>query len=111
MKRSLFAIALLICMPAMAQIPPEIANTLIIVNVQRDDSFGCQSLETLLAIASSFTEVENITARNGILASLLRTGECSRFIRGEQLYDVTVSPGVHMVRRLKGGPVYYAASY
>src|SRR5438105_12500117 len=111
MKRSLFAIALLICMPAMAQIPPDIANTLIIVNVQRDDSFGCQSLETLLAIASSFTEVENITARNRILASLLRTGECSRFIRGEQLYDVTVSPGVHMVRRLKGGPVYYAASY
>ena len=110
MKHTLFTLALLIVMPAMAQIPPEIANTLTIVNVQRDDSFGCQNAETLLAIASSFAKVEDVTIRNSILAPLLRTGECSRFTRGEQLYDLTISPGVHMVRRLGGGPAYFAGS-
>jgi hypothetical protein len=57
MKRTLLVLALLIGVPAMAQVPPEIAKTLTIVSVQRDDSFGCQNLETYLAIASSFAEV------------------------------------------------------
>jgi hypothetical protein len=97
-------------MPAMAQIPPEIANTLTIVNVQRDDSFGCQNAETYLAIASSFAKIEDVTTRNSILAPLLHMGECSRFTRGERLYDLTIAPGVHMVRRLRGGPSYIVGS-
>jgi hypothetical protein len=107
----LFALALLTGTPAMAQIPLEILKTLTIVNVQRDDSFGCQNAETYLAIASSFAEVEDQITRNRILAPLLRTGECTRFERGEQLYDLTISPGVHMLRRLRGGPSYVVASH
>jgi hypothetical protein len=110
MKRTLLTLAFLTGVPAMAQIPPEIVKTLTIVNVRRDDSFGCQNFEAYFAIASSFAKVEDGTTRNSILDPLLRTGECSRFKRGEQLYDLTISPGIHMVRRLRGGPSYFVAS-
>jgi hypothetical protein len=95
---SLFSLTLTLAtsVPAMAQIPPDIAKTLIIVSVQRDDSFGCQNLETYLAVVSSFAKVEDGATRNSILAPLLRIGECSRFRRGEQLYDLTIAPGVSL---------------
>ena len=110
MKRTVLALAFLTGVPAMAQMPPEIVKTLTIVNVQGDDSFGCQNFETYLSIWSSFVKVEDGTTRNSILAPFLRIGECSRFKRGEQLYDPTISPGIHMVRRLKGGPSYFVTS-
>jgi hypothetical protein len=42
-KRTLFALALLTGAPAIAQIPPEIAKTLTIVDVRRNDSFGVKT--------------------------------------------------------------------
>jgi len=76
--------------------------------VQGDGGFGCQELGTLQAILGAFGETQDRAARDRILASLLGTGECSKFVRGEELYDLRITGAVHLVRRVTGGPSYFS---
>lgn len=90
-----------------AQAPPGAT----ISHIRTDDMFGCQHLD----------EARKAGPPDQLIGADLRSGECTRFARGEHVYTVhkawnsaqtdpdgrRVSPSLFAVQRVGGGPTYY----
>jgi hypothetical protein len=82
-----------------------------ISEIDADDAFGCQHLD----------QARKAGPLDQLRDADLRSGECTRFARGEHVYIVhkvgnnpqtdpdgrRVSPALYAVQRVDGGPTYY----